>query len=538
MLSPQQLLRAADWPMFGGTPQRNMINTVEKNLPATWCVEKGKTRNIKWLARLGTRAYGSPVIAGGKIFLGTNNYRPRNPKIKGDKGIMMCFRESDGKFLWQAVHDKLESGHVNDWPGEGIPSMPAVEGNRLYYVSNRCELVCAHTEGFLDGKNDGIQDEQYRDKTDADIIWRLDMMKELKVFPHNLAICSPLIAGDLVFVVTGNGVDENHVNVPFPEAPSFLAVRKKTGKVVWKDNSPGKNIMHGQWSNPTYAVVADRPQVIFPGGDGWLRAFEPETGKLIWKFDANPKASKYELGGRGGRNDFIATAVVYDNKLYIGVGQDPEHNTGVGHLWCIDLERAVRLGRRNKDHDVSPISDTFDPKAPENKNSALAWHYGGPIDPVTAKKNDQNYLRQELAQACGFFAFPSACPLQALPARFLSPELPPEYVFGRTLSTCAIHDDLVYLGEIAGYLHCLDAKTGRKYWEHDVKSALWGSAYWADGKVYIGNEDGDIFVFAHGKEKKLLGTIEMEHPIKGTPVAANGVLYVATEGNLYAIASK
>jgi outer membrane protein assembly factor BamB len=360
----------------------------------------------------------------------------------------------------------------------------------------------------------------------------------LKVFPHNLAICSPLIAGDLVFVVTGNGVDEDHVKLPFPEAPSFLAVHKKTGKVVWKDNSPGKNVMHGQWSNPTYAVVAGQPQVIFPGGDGWLRAFEPETGKLIWKFDANPKASKYGLGGKGTKNDFIATAVVYENKLHIGVGQDPEHFDGVGHLWCIDLERAIRLGRRNKDHDVSPVNDNFDPKASVNKYSALAWHFGGPIDPETAKKNDQNYLRQELAYACGSISFPPGCFLQALPARFLYPEPLRDYVFARTLSTCAIHDDVVYIAELAGYLYCLDAKTGLKYWEHDLKSASWGSPYWVDGRVHIGDEDGDIYVFAHGKEKKLLEKIDMEHSIKGTPVAANGVLYVATEGNLYAIANK
>src|SRR5213076_1616438 len=95
--------------------------------------------------------------------------------------------------------------------------------------------------------------------------------------------------GDTLFVVTANGVDEGHVNVPSPEAPSFIALDKKTGKVKWQDSSPGKFIMHGQWSNPSYGVINGKPQVIFPGGDGWLYAFEPETGKLIWKFNGNPK---------------------------------------------------------------------------------------------------------------------------------------------------------------------------------------------------------------------------------------------------------
>ena len=102
----------------------------------------------------------------------------------------MCFDEKTGKFLWQAVHDKLPSGSVNDWPHEGICSTPAVEGDRVYYVSNRCAVVCADVNGFADG-NQGIQTEKYKDATDADVIWEYDMMKELNVFPHNMAACSP-----------------------------------------------------------------------------------------------------------------------------------------------------------------------------------------------------------------------------------------------------------------------------------------------------------------------------------------------------------
>jgi len=105
----------ADWHMWGGSPQRNMINTVEKNIPDSWDVTTGK--NIKWVAQLGSQSFGNPVVAGGKIFVGTNNQFERQPKVKGDKGVVMCFNESDGKFLWQNAHDKLASGRVNDWPG-------------------------------------------------------------------------------------------------------------------------------------------------------------------------------------------------------------------------------------------------------------------------------------------------------------------------------------------------------------------------------------------------------------------------------------
>src|SRR6185437_14894831 len=93
--------------MLGGTPARNMVNLVEKNVPVDFAVRpKGKEKNVKWAAPLGSKSYGGPVIAGGRIFICTNNDKPKDPKVKGDKGVVMCFRESDGKFLWQIVHDK------------------------------------------------------------------------------------------------------------------------------------------------------------------------------------------------------------------------------------------------------------------------------------------------------------------------------------------------------------------------------------------------------------------------------------------------
>src|SRR5262249_22207685 len=135
--------------------------------------------------------------------------------------------------LWQAVHDKLPAGRVNDWPEEGLCSSPVVEGNRLWYVNNRCEVICADPEGDPVTKKEKV-------------IWKLDMIKELNVFPHNLATCSPLIAGDTLFLVTSNGVDEGHINIPQPEAPSFLALDKKTGKVLWKDNSPSAALVEAR----------------------------------------------------------------------------------------------------------------------------------------------------------------------------------------------------------------------------------------------------------------------------------------------------
>lgn len=527
--------------MFGGTPARNMVDLKNQFAAVQLLPVKDGDKvvqeadaAIKWQAELGSVAYGGPVVAGGKVFVGTNNERPRNKRdtrknedgelVPVDKGILMCFDAATGKFLWQAVHDKLPSGLVHDYPEQGVCSAPVVEGNRLYYVSNRCAVVCADVNGLADGNQGPITNEKYQDPTDADFIWELDMMAALGVFPHNLAACCPLIVGDILYVVTSNGVDEGHRNVPAPQAPSFIALDKHTGKVLWKRNDPGARIMHGQWSNPTYAEINGVRQVIFPGGDGVLRAYKPETGELLWLCDCNPKDAVYELGGTGTRSDFIATPVVYDNKVYIGLGQDPEHFTAVSHFWCIDPAKATKPGM-----DISPELGEWGKPGKPNPDSGIVWHYGGPDT---------------------------------------RPIAPRDFVFGRTMSTAAIVDGIVYISELQGFLHCLDAKTGKKFWQYDLKSSVWGSPYYVDGKVYVATEGGDVYCFKHEKAAKvidptdlpgaktrkeflaqmkaryeavakeyLLGRSEFDSQVRSTPVVADGVMYVMGK-SLYAFEPK
>jgi outer membrane protein assembly factor BamB len=529
---------STNWPCFGGNSSRNNVNFSAKNLPVEFSATQEKTLNLLWKTDLGSRAYGQPVIANGYVLVGTNNDRPRNFRdqrrnLDGetesvDKGILMCFEAATGKFVWQAVHDKLPDS-VNDWPRQGIVSTPFVDGNRVYYMSNRCELVCADLKGFVDG-NQGDQKEQYDDESDADILWKRDLIADFGVFVHNMAACSPLVVGDSVFVITGNGVDGTHSRLPSPDAPSFVAFDKNSGKLLWKDSSPGKSIMHGQWSSPAYA---DRPvpQVIFPGGDGWLYAFEPKTGKNLWKFDCNPKSAKYDLGGAGDRSDFIAMPVIHDGKLFIGTGQDPEHFTGVAHLWCIDIAKAVKFGASNQGSDVSPIDDNFDPKAEINAKSALEWHYGGP----NSRKHS-----------------------------------PRDFKFGRTMCNVVVVGDVLYTCDIQGWIYCLNAKTGERHWAYDVRSSTWATPLYADGKVYVPSEGGDMFVFDHMAkpftldindemakmptqqaanarakavklelEKRLnLKKIEFDEPIRSAPLALGDVLYVKSESKLYAFQLK
>jgi outer membrane protein assembly factor BamB len=468
---------------FGNGPGRNMVNLVDKTVPTEWSVAEGKTKNIKWVVDVGDRCYGGPTVHGGRVFVGTNNARPRDDKLKGKHlAVLMCFSAVDGKLLWQNTHEEPPEEVAREALTDGLCCTPTVVGELIYYCTPGAEVICASVK---DGK----------------IAWRYDMMKELKVFPCYVCNCSPLVVGDKVFVITGNGTDEQG-KLNAPQAPSFVALHKDSGKLAWKSSLPGAKVIEGQWSNPAYAEVNGKGQVIFPGGDGYLYGLDPANGEMIWKFNCSPRPGPND---RGIQPYFVSTPVVYDNKVYIGVGAFPSHPAPpkVGHFFCVDITKkgdvSVRT-RKGKDKDGKEIDlDVLDAKDPINKDSALVWHFGGMKDPKPAKGR-------------------------------------PMY-FERTISTAAIHDGLVYIAEERGYLNCLDAKTGERYWEHDFQTDVWGSAYWVAGKVMVCTDDGDCHIFEHGKKYQPPVKMEMEEPMQSTPVVADGVLYIATKSKVYAIAA-
>jgi outer membrane protein assembly factor BamB len=437
------VLRAADWPMFGGRPDRNMVST-ETGLPTEWDAgAKNPRKNIKWVGTLGKTTYAAPVVSGGRVFIGTDN---DSPGARDRRGVLKCFSEADGRLLWQAVHEKLPDASEDD-PSVGICSTPCVDGDRVYYVSNRAELICRAVE---DGRE----------------LWVLDMRATLGASPNQASASSPLVANGMVFVHTGQGASHRSGVVDNPQAPSFVAVEARTGRVVWQDSSPGAKILTGQWSSPGYGVIDGQPQVAFPGGDGWLYVFEPATGRLLWKFNCKAHEKVDARGEPETTFNLVAAPVFAGDSVYIAVGE-PEAGSGPGALRRID----ARLRG-----DVTA--------------SAEIWRLGGEA-------------------------------------------------FNDSLSSVAVHDGLVYAADTAGFVLCIDAATGRQIWSHDLMANIWGSPLVAEGKLYIQVGEGIVYIFATGREKKLLAKNEtLLDGGHGTPVAANGVLYITGQNNLYAIAAE
>jgi outer membrane protein assembly factor BamB len=439
-----------DWPMWGGTPDRNMVSAM-KNPPTTWDIQSKK--NVRWVAALGSQTYGNPVVSGGMVFVGTNNEGLRDPKQGGDRGVLMAFRESDGEFLWQHASPKLPAGRVNDWPFQGVASSPLVEGDRLYYVSNQAKLLCVDTKGFTDGENDGpYKDEKLTGPKDADIIWEFDMMEEVGSHPHNLANSSPVSYGNLIYVSTSNGQDESHVNVPSPRAPSIIALDKKTGKLVWEDNSVGEKILHGQWASAAVGKIGDVVQVVSPQGDGWVRGYEAETGKKLWEFDTNPKDSVWPKT----RNELISTPIIVDGIVYLANGQDPEHGEGVGHLYAIDGTKRGDITKTGQIWHYDKIRRSISTGA--FKDGILYYaDFSGFLHAVDAKTGQQLWVHDMLAAVWG------------------SP---------------VVIGDKVYLGDEDGDVVILQhGRTKKQISEINMGSSVYCSVVAANNSLYIANRN-------------------------------------------------
>jgi outer membrane protein assembly factor BamB len=675
-----------NWPQWGGSSIRNNV-PVGHGIPTDWDVGQfdratgewipGSGKKMKWVSRVGSQTYGNPVVVDGQVYVGTNNgagYLPRYPSTT-DLGCLLAFDTENGQFLWQHSSQKLPTGRVHDWPLQGICCAPLVEGQRLWFVTSRGEVVCLDTQGYYDGQDDGPEqagsanlftgspsatnglddgtlsaalsaflaangistegrvringtadegwtmrvktkekETHYRMEADGDLlaifvlqsaddtsegiavckapieltagldegepnalllallkqrgaaienstaekqgagwtiegsidgtprminimrrgpnlvaniqttvndiqeadeIWTYDMMADLNVSQHNMCSCSVTASGDILFVNTSNGVDESHINIPSVEAPSFIALDKNTGKLLWSDASPGANILHGQWSSPAAAELNGVPQVIFGGGDGWVYSFRADRGRegaaeLLWKFDANPKTSQWILGGRGTRNNIIGTPVILHDRVYIAVGQDPEHGEGVGHLWCLDPSQrgdisrqlAVHVDDRSKPiphRRLQAVIEEDGEVAIDNPNSGVIWHYS---------TFDQD--------GDGLIDF--------------------EETMHRSCGTVAIKNGLLFIADFSGLFHCLDADSGKVHWTYDLLSAAWGSPMIVEDKVYIGDEDGEVTVFSLTAEPhEPIGEIDMRNSVYSTPVISDNVMYISNKTHLFAI---
>jgi len=478
-------IQAEDLPQLGARFTRNPVSS-EKHLPDH--VSATDTVGLKWKAKLGSQTYSTPVIANGRVFIGTNNDSPRDERHQGDRGILMCLDEQTGELQWQLVVPKLGDDPFLDWPKVGIASPPTVEGDRAYVLTNRGELVCLDVHGMRNGNDGPFQDEAQHQTPkdaplipvgplDADIIWLTDLEAVAGIWHHDTAYGNPLLHGDFLYLNSNNAVDNSHRVIRKPDAPSLLVFDKQTGRLVAQDKEHiGPNIFHNTYSSPSLGKTGDQLVVCFGGGDGVLYGFEaltatPPAGtvadlKLAWKFDADPTAPKenvhrYISNRKVSPSTIMTPPVFVDGRIYFTAG---------GDIWWGKYQAWVKCVEPRGAGDVT--------------NSAGVWSY----------------------------AMKHSC------------------------SMPAVTGDLVFVCDTGNKtLNCIDQKTGQEVWTHPLQGEIWSSPLVADGKVYIGTRKGKFFILSATRDKKLLCETDFGAPLTGAlAVAANGVLYVASHEYLYA----
>ncbi len=472
---------AADQPQWGQAWSRNMVSG-EKHLPDRFDPATGQ--NIAWTADLGTETYSTPIIAHGRVYIGTNNNNPRDPKHQGDRGVLLCLDEATGQLLWQLVVPKREEDPYMDWPNTGSSSAVTVEGDRVYFVDNRGEVLCLDAKGLANGNDGPFQDEARHmtptnlppltlGATDADIIWKLDLTAAAGIWSHDAACSSILIHGDHLYLNTSTGVDNTHRKIRTPDAPSIVVVDKKTGRLLARDyENIATNIFHCTWSSPALVKIEGKPVILFCGGDGIIYGFEPitktpPTGKVEklkklfqYQFDKDVppgEVHRFTTNRREGPSNIYGMPVYAEGGLFVAGGGDVFWGKKAAWLKRIDLTG------------LKPV---------ERWSFELSAH---------------------------------------------------------TLSTPAVKDGIAYIADCGHLIHAVDAKTGKELWTHDASGDFWSSPMIADGKLLIATRRGKFLALAEGREKKLLAEVELGTPVSATVTAANGTYYVATQTKLYAV---
>lgn len=491
-----------DWPQWGGSNSRNMVSE-EKGLPDSFVpgekdVQAGRvvletTKNVKWAAKLCPAIYSTPAVAGGRVFIG--GQRP-------GLGLLLCLDEQTGKLLWQwqgparKVPSHIDGFLIGIGPNPealGVCSTPLVEGDCVYFVTHSFKVMCLDVNGQPPGPQIG----------QARVVWEYDLWDQLGVFPCDAASGSPALDGDWLYVQTSNGVDRNmgaakeqKRKIPAPNAPNLVVFEKRTGRLVATDPlAIAEHILHGQWSAVSLGEVAGRKLVFFGAGDGRCYAFEALTSapaqpaklKTVWSFDCIPPEYR-SYGGSDPVSHYCRGDRRTSDTLNKNDGTFVGESEIIGTPVFYHNRIYVAIGRD-----------------PEHGRGRGALHC------IDATKTG------DITQTGRVWTY------QGL---------------DRTLSTVSVTDGLVYLCDVAGRLHCLDAETGHCYWVHETNSAVWGSTLVADGKVYMPTPKG-LFVLAASREKKILSQINVGATIYATPVAANGTLYIASRaGWLWAISQR
>jgi len=538
-------LYAADWPSWGGQSSRNMASETEKGLPEWYALgginlDPAGMRNIKWVAELGDRTCGSPIVSHGRVFIGTQG-------VSSDDDILLCLDEQTGRELGRFVCHRPD-GRGEHW---GMCSTPTVEGDRLYLVTPYGEAECVNVASWLTSHATASAEE-----SDRHIVWKYDMVEKLHVEQDHTASCSPLVLGDFVYVCTGNGRYKTTKRPLYPLTPSLIAFNKHSGQLVARDDEQiGEQLWRGQWSSPSVAIVNGKAQILFATGNGLCYGFEPvdpavqvTSDKRITETLRGPIVYYIDVEGK---NIAGLTPPQYAKAYHMLSPKDKP-------ALPLEFRYSIRMPT------TTPIASVPKAMVPDVAILKKVWWFDClPLEFRNAPFYAQGCKGDGKIHPCDIIATPVFYRNRVYVAIGGDPQHGSKNSRGHlvcfdvtktgdvtrsgfiwsydklnaTLTTVAIADDFLFVIDEASVVHCLDAVTGQKYWTYALKSdrgLLTSALVVADGKVFVGKS-----ILAVSKTLRILSAIASNASTScSTPCVANGVLFTVHGKRLWAVCDK
>ena len=280
-----------DWPHWRG-PEMNGISR-EKGLPESWSPDG---ENLLWESKeLASRS--TPIIMNGKLYLMAR----WNPGTAEEGEKLICADAATGKILWENKFNVF----LSDVPDTRV-AWSSVCGDTEtgdVYALGVCGLFQC-----IDGET-------------GETKWSHSMCEKFGLLStYGGRTNFPIVHGDLVIISAiiigwGEKAKPQH---------NFIAFDKRNGQPVWF-NGTRPLPYDTTYSSPVLTAVNGVPLMVFGSGDGGVHAFQPQTGKPVWK---------YPISLRG----INTTPVVAGNYVICGHSEENNDSNEMGALFALKLD--------------------------------------------------------------------------------------------------------------------------------------------------------------------------------------------------------
>jgi outer membrane protein assembly factor BamB len=303
-LLAQGPLRGEDWPEFRGPTGQGLAAGAA--LPVHW----GPDTHVVWKQRIPGSGWSSPVVAGNRIYLTTSV--PVPDSADGDQSLRaLCLDARTGTTRWEREVFRLSGARAPRIHGKNSHASPTplIHGGRLYVHFGHEGTACLD----LDGK----------------ILWRNNRVKYEPVHGNG---GSPVLVDDALVFSTDGAAD-----------PAVVALDRKNGQLRWKTDRSVDFYKKFSFSTPLVITVNGTRQIISVGS-GMFGAYDPRTGREIWKVEHDGySVVPRPVFGQG----LIFVSTGYDSPRLLAIRPDGKGDVTKTHVaWST---------RKGAPHNPSPL---------------------------------------------------------------------------------------------------------------------------------------------------------------------------------------